>query len=134
MVPAVLVTEKGDPLAVRRRPGLRARFAPVGDAPEFFFRNFVNGARFSVGGVRYIDEVFFEVAGLAVEDEMRGVNPCEAAVFSGSADGDGLAAGNFARVDLAGDIFFGAIEDFCSRVGRRLVVMNDFAAGGVAEG
>src|SRR2546423_3409559 len=102
MVPAVLVTEKRDPLAVRRRPGLRARFAPVGDAPEFFFGDFVDGAGFSVGSFGYIDEVFFEVAGLAVEDEMRGVNPGEAAVFSWGADGDGLATGNFAGVDLAG--------------------------------
>src|SRR5580692_12882589 len=45
MVPAVFIAQEGDPLAVWRRPRLRACFAPVGDAPEFFFMDFVDGFR-----------------------------------------------------------------------------------------
>src|SRR5256885_13892292 len=109
MIPAVLVAEKGDPLAVRRRPGLRARFAPVRNAPEFFFGDFVDGAGFSVGGISHVDEIFLEVAGLPVEDKMRGVDPGEAAVFSRGADGDRLTARDFFGKNLAVNVFLGAI-------------------------
>ena len=44
-----------------------------------------------------VDEIFLEVVGLAVEDEMRGVDPGQAAIFAGLGDRDRFCVREFER-------------------------------------
>src|ERR1700687_3225134 len=87
MIPTILIAEEGNPFAVGRGPRLRSGFAPVGNAPEFFYVYFMNRSRGAGGRVGQINEIFLKVAGLAVEDQMSGVNPGQAPVHAGLADG-----------------------------------------------
>ena len=95
MVPAVFIAQEGDPLAIGRGPRLRARFAPVGDAPEFFFVDLVDGFCVAGGSVGEIDEIVLEVLRLAVEDKMCVVDPGQSTVLAGLSDGDGLCFREF---------------------------------------
>src|SRR5205085_2161829 len=133
MIPAVLVAEERDPLAVGRGPRLRAGFAPIRNAPEFFFVDFVTGFYGAGGGVGDIDGIFLEVFGLAVKDQTVGVNPRQAAVLAGRADGHGFSAVQLQRVDLAGNVFRDAIDEFRAGVRRGFVVLDDFGAGDISE-
>src|SRR5262252_1544112 len=126
MIPAVLVAEESDPFAVRRGPGLRARFSPVGNAPEFFFGDFMNGLYRASRGVGDVDEILFEVFRLAVENQAIRIDPGEAAVFAGCADGYRLSAVQFEGVDLARSVFGNAIDEFGSGIRRRFIVMDNF--------
>ena len=134
MIPSVFIAQEGDPLAVGRGPRLRACFAPVGDAPEFFFVDFVDGFRVAGGSVGEIDEIAFEVFGLAVKDKMCVVDPGQSAVLAGFGDRDGFRVREFDRVDLARDIFGNAVDEFGTGIRRRFIVMNDFRAGDIGDG
>src|SRR5207247_4953375 len=134
MVPAVLIAEKGNPLAVGRGPRLRPRFAPVGNAPKFFFVYFMNRSRGTRRGVSEINEIFFEIFGFSVEYEMRWVNPSQTSVLAGLAEGDRFAAREPQRIHLTPHVFRHSIDDFCAGVRWGLVVMDDLRTAGVGDG
>ena len=78
-------------------------------------------------GIGDVNEILLEVIGLAIENEMAVVEPGEAAIFAAWRRATGRA-GEFERVDLSGDVFRDAIDDFDAGVGRGFVVMNDLRA------
>ena len=75
MVPAVLIAQESDPLAIGRRPGLRSRFTPVGNAPEFFFIDFMNHLCGTGRGVGRVDKILLEVLRLTIKNKTIRVEP-----------------------------------------------------------
>src|SRR5260370_34221608 len=133
MVPAVLIAQERDPLAVRRWPGLGSGFAAVWNTPELFLGDVMDGVGFPVGGVRQIDRIFPEVFRFPYDTETPSVYPGQAAVLSGRADRHRLASGGFHRVNLPRNVLPDPVNNLPARIAGSFIVIDSLETGSVGK-
>src|ERR1700746_1270889 len=100
MIPAVLIAEERDPLAVRCPPGLRSRLTPIGNTPEFLFVDFMNGFDRTGRGIGNVNEIFLEVLRFSIENQALRVYPGQSSIFAGRMDRHGFSSVELQRVHL----------------------------------